>query len=61
MSLLIVVLILIGWAIYGVIQKATPSDPPIDDIEAHIKKLMQADSQVERRRIIKEDANRRRK
>lgn len=60
MSLLVVVLILIVWAIYGIVRALTPSDPPIDDIDAHCRKVMQSGNQKQARQFIKQDAARRR-
>ena len=60
MSLLIVLLLLLIWAVYCIIKNATPHDPPIDNIEEHTLKLMQLSNQKERRKFIKQDAQRRR-
>lgn len=43
MSLLIVILILLFWAGLGLKDKLTPSKPPIEDMESHLKIVMQAD------------------
>ena len=60
MSLLATVLILMVWAIYGIVRGLTPSDQPIDDIDKHCKGVMQCGNQKERRKFIKQDAARRR-
>ena len=59
MSLLAVVLILIFWACYAIIKKAIPQDPPIGDMEAHLRQLQSLDPKM-RRAFIRQDAKRRR-
>ena len=61
MHLLIVILILIAWAIYGIIKSATPQDPPIDDINEYCRKISNCRGKAEARQFIKQDAIRRRK
>lgn len=51
MSLLTVIIILIAWAIIGGAEKAKPQNPPIEDMDAHLKKVMRASSKTERRKI----------
>lgn len=53
MDLLIVILILVVWAAYGIFKALTPSAPPIDDIDEHLKTIMLASNPVERRKILK--------
>ena len=59
MSLLAVVLILRFWAVYALITKLTPQDPPIEDMEAHLRQLQSLDPKM-RRAFIRQDAKRRR-
>lgn len=54
MSLLVVILILLVWAVYGIIQKATPSNPPIDDFKKHNMRAMQLKDQKSRRKYWKQ-------
>lgn len=60
MELLAVVLILIVWAVYGIYKKATPNDPPIENMEEHLNQIMRLSTPQERRRFIRQDAARRR-
>lgn len=52
MSLLAVILILLFWAGLGIKDKLTPSKPPIEDMESHLKMVMQADPK-DRKKLIK--------
>lgn len=40
MALLATILILIVWGIAGLIEKLTPEDPPIEDLDAFMEELM---------------------
>lgn len=60
MSLAITVFILLVWVGYSIIQKLTPPDPPIENIDEHLRQLMQYSNQHQRRKFIKVDAKRRR-
>lgn len=60
MSLAITIIILLVWAVYSIIQKLTPPDPPIENIDEHLRQLMQCSNQQQRRKFIKADAKRRR-
>ena len=50
MSLLVVVLILIVWAIYGIVQGLTPSNPQIDDMAEHLKTIQSLPNQKARQK-----------
>lgn len=52
MALLLAILILIVWLIVKVVDAARPTKPPIKDIEAHTKTLMQMQPE-ERKNYIK--------
>ena len=52
MSLLAVILILLLWAGIGLKDKLTPSKPPIEDMENHLRMVMQADPK-DRKKLIK--------
>ena len=58
MDLLIVVLLLLGFGVYAAITKLTPQDPPIEDMEAHLRQLQSLDPKM-RRAFIRQDAKRR--
>lgn len=59
MSLAIVVLILIFWAIIGIKNKLTPSAPPIENLDLYLRQMSQYDTQRERRRFAIKEAKRR--
>ena len=61
MSLALTVISLTVLAVYALIKKLTPPDPPIEDIDEHMKHVMQCSNQDQRRKYIKTDAKRRRK
>ena len=61
MSLALTVISLLVLAIYALIKKLTPPDTPIEDIDEHMKHVMQCSNQDQRRKYIKTDAKRRRK
>ncbi len=60
MWLIVVILILILWGVLDLKDKLKPSDPPIKDMDAHLKMVMQADPK-DRKRVIKNAAKQRRK
>lgn len=60
MWLIVVILILILWGVLDLKRFFTPPDPPIKDIESHLKMVMQADPK-DRKRVIKNAANQRKK
>lgn len=60
MWLIIVILILILWGVLDLKDKFTPSDPPIKNMEEHLRMVMQADPK-DRKRVIKNAANQRKK
>lgn len=53
MALLAVVLILLFWAILGIKEKMTPSNPPVDDIGKHLKTIQSLPNQKARQRYLK--------
>lgn len=53
MSLLIIILILVVWAIVGAAEKVKPKNQPIKDMEKHLRMIMKVDNPVERRKLIK--------
>ena len=52
MYLVAVIVILSVWLINGVIEKFRPPAPPIDDIEAHTKMILQANPN-QRKNLLK--------
>lgn len=53
MHLVIVILILLVWAVYGIKESLIPPEPPIKDLDNHIKTITQMDSQEERQKYLK--------
>ena len=53
MSLAIVILILLVWAVYGIKETLTPYKPPIKDLDGHTKTITQMGSQKERQKYLK--------
>lgn len=53
MSLLAVIVILIIWAIYAAVRAATPANPPIDNMEKHLKKVQSLPNQKARQKYLK--------
>lgn len=53
MYLVITILILIVWGIYGLYQKLTPPAPPIEDMEEHLKIIQSLPNQKARRKYLK--------
>lgn len=62
MDLLVVILILIVWGIYGIVQKLTPPDPTFTDeeLKEHLEQLSRIPDPKAKRKFIKQDAARRR-
>ena len=54
MALLEVVLILLFWAILGIKEKMTPSNPPVDDIGEHLKTIQSLPNQKARQKYLKD-------
>lgn len=52
MYLLVVILILIVWAIYGAIKTMQPANPPIEDMEQHLKKIQSLPNQKARQKYL---------
>lgn len=61
MALLIVILILIVWFIIWLKDKLTLSNPPIDDMQDHLKTIQQLPNQKARQKYLKDMAKRNRK
>ena len=53
MALLALILILIAWAIIGIKDKLTPSNPPIENTEEHLKIIMSLPNQKARQHYLK--------
>lgn len=59
MALLIVILILIVWFIIWLKDKLTPTNPPIDDMQEHLKTIQRLPNQKARRKYLKNMRKRR--
>lgn len=53
MYLIVVVLILLVWAGYGIWSALTPPAPPIEDMDAHLKKIQSLGSQKDRQKYLR--------
>lgn len=53
MYLVVVILILLVWAVYGIKKSLTPPAPPIKDLDSHVKTVTQMSSQKERQKYLK--------
>lgn len=53
MALLALILILIAWAIIGIKEKITPSNPPIENTSEHLKTIMSLPNQRARQSYLK--------
>ena len=53
MYLVITILILLVWGIYTLIDKLTPSAPPIEDMEEHLRIIQSLPNQKTRQRYLK--------
>lgn len=53
MHLVIVILILIVWAVIGIKEALTPSAPPIENLDEHIKQLQSLPDQKARQKYLK--------
>ena len=53
MYLLVVILILLIWAVYGIKEALTPPAPPIKDLDGHTKTIAQMGSKEERQKYLK--------
>lgn len=53
MALVVVILILLVWAVYGIKEALTPTAPPIKDLDGHTKTITQMGSQKERQKYLK--------
>ena len=53
MYLAIEIIILIIWAVIALKEKLTPSSPPIDDLDEHLKHLSSMPDQKARQKYLK--------
>ncbi len=53
MYLVVVILILLVWAGYGIKEALTPPAPPIKDLDSHVKTVTQMGSQKERQKYLR--------
>lgn len=53
MYLVVVVLILLVWAAYGIKEVLTPPAPPIDNMDAHLKQIQSLGSQKDRQKYLR--------
>lgn len=53
MYLAIAIIILIIWAVIALKEKLTPSSPPIDDLDEHLKHLSSMPDQKDRQKYLK--------
>lgn len=53
MYLLIVILALIAWAVYRIINALQPNNPPIEDMEQHLRIIQSLPNEKARRRYLK--------
>ena len=53
MHLVIVILILIVWSVIGIKEALTPSAPPIENLDEHIKHLQSLPDQKARQKYLK--------
>ena len=51
--LLVTILILLVWAVYSIIKAAQPTNPPIEDMEQHLKYIQSLPNQKARKKYIK--------
>lgn len=61
MYLLAVILILLVWAIYGIVRAAQPANPPIEDMEQHLKDIQSLPNQKARQKYLKDMARKSRR
>lgn len=53
MYLVVVILILLIWAGYGIIKSLQPPKPPIPDMKEHLKIIQNLPNQKERQKYLK--------
>ena len=58
MALLAVVLILIVWAVIGVRDAAQPKNPPINNMQEHLKTIQSLPNQKARQKYLKKFSKR---
>lgn len=54
MELLITVLLLLALACYGIIKKTKPQNPPIENMEEHLKAIQSLPNQKARQKYLKD-------
>lgn len=52
MYLVVVILILLVWAVYGIKEALTPSAPPIENLDDHLKHLASLPTQAARQKYL---------
>lgn len=53
MYLAIAIVILLVWAGIAIKEKLTPPEPPIDDLDAHVRHISSLPNQKERQKYLK--------
>lgn len=53
-ELLIKVLLLLAFACYGIIKKTKPQNPPIENMEEHLKTIQSLPNQKARQKYLKD-------
>lgn len=53
MHLLVTILILLVWAVYSIIKAAQQANPPIEDMEQHLKHIQSLPNQKSRQRYLR--------
>lgn len=51
--LLVTILILLVWAVYSIVKAAQPTNPPIEDMEQHLKYIQSLPNQKARKKYLK--------
>ena len=53
MYLLVTILILLVWAVYSIIKAAQPTNPPIEDMEKHLKYIQSLPNKKARQKYLR--------
>lgn len=53
MYLLVAILILFVWALYSIIKAAQPTNPPIEDMDKHLKYIQSLPNKKARQKYLK--------
>ncbi len=56
MYLVLVIVMLLVYGVYALIQHCRPSQPPIENMDAHLKELMQLPNAKARQKYLKQCA-----